>query len=180
MNLHSLIIDDFYPDFESLRQMADCSDFKDVLNPEDGVVYPGICQVEGLGLERLLSETIGRPVSVSYQFMRLSLEGTKPPHWAHHDASMGEYSLMLYLNRAEHCRGGTALVEHAELGMDVPEHIWRRDTNRRHMWREISICPMAPNRAFIFRASMWHAALPIGGFGKDATDGRLVYTVFFS
>ncbi len=178
MNLHSAIIDDFHPEFDPLRSLADRSKFEDLTNPADGVVYPGICQTDHLGVPGMLSAFLRRPVQVHYQFMRLSLEGSRPPHWAHHDGLMGKYSLMLYLNRPEHCKGGTALLEHAD--GEIDQATWKRDTNRSEMWRMMAICEMRPNRAFIFRSHLWHAALPMSGFGKDATDGRLVLTAFFS
>lgn len=178
--LHSMIIDDFHPDFEGLREFADYGEFGEVVSPADGVKYPGICPMRDVGVSALLAAALGRPVTVGYQFMRLSLAGAEPPHWAHHDGTMGDYSLMLYMTRAEYCRGGTALLEHLEHGLDVPDEIWKRDTNQRSQWRQISMCPMLPNRAFIFRSSLWHAAMPFGGFGGDAYDGRLVLTAFFS
>lgn len=175
-----MIIDSFHPEYEQLRELADVCDYRDVVNPDDGVIYPGICPMEDLGIAELLAQAIGRPVSINKQFLRLSLAGCEPPHWAHHDGVMGDYSLMLYLCRPEHCKGGTALLEHVQHGLDVPEDIWRRDTNRRERWQVTSTCPMASNRAFIFRSGLWHAAMPFGGFGQDAYDGRLVLTAFFS
>lgn len=179
MSLAWLVIDDFHPDFDALRELADVLDYQDLVNPVDGVVYPGIARIEDLGVRELLEEAMHRTLTVNHQFLRLSLAGTEPPHWAHHDATMGEYSLMLYMSRAEVCKGGTALLEHLEYDTYVPEEIWRRDTNRRAQWRVMSEIPMAPNRAFIFRSSLWHAAMPFGGFGRDAVDGRLVLTAFF-
>ena len=179
MNLSWLVIDDFHPEFESLRELADVLDYEDVINPVDGVVYPGICRIEDLGVRELLEQALHRKVTVHHQFLRLSLAGAEPPHWAHHDGTMGDYSLMLYMTRLDACKGGTALLEHIEYDTYVPDEIWRRDTNRRQQWRVLSECPMRPNRAFIFRANLWHAALPFGGFGTDAIDGRLVLTAFF-
>jgi hypothetical protein len=173
-----MIIDDFHPEFDALRKLADGSEFKDFQSPVDGVFYPGICPIDSLGLGGLLAQAMGRSVSLNHQFMRLSLAGACPPHWAHHDGAMGDYSLMLYLNRPEHCQGGTALLRHLD-GEPSPE-TWAADTNEPSRWKFLSMCDMQPNRAFIFRANLWHAALPMAGFGKDASDGRLVLTVFFS
>lgn len=181
MLLHSQIIDDFLPEFDLWRRHADSADYAEVISPVDGVVYPGISNLFHLSsfFQCLLKNATGKYCSINHLFMRLSTEGSAPPHWAHHDASMGEYSLMVYLNRPEHCRGGTALLEHVS-GPDPDETTWRDDTNRPERWREVSRCPMKSNRAFIFRAELWHAALPIGGFGSTAQDGRLVLTAFFT
>lgn len=179
MDLSWLVIDDFHPDFEGLRELADVLDYDDVVSPVDGVIYPGIARIEDLGVRELLEEAMHRTVKVNHQFLRLSPAGTYPPHWAHHDAIMGRYTLILYMSRAEVCKGGTSVLEHLEYE-NVPHEIWERDYGRPEQWRVISECPMVPNRAFIFRSSLMHAALPFGGFGRDAIDGRLVLTAFFS
>jgi hypothetical protein len=177
--LHSVILDDFLPDFASWRAWADGCKFTDESNPADGVTYPAICTaVPTYGTIRRLSAVMGRPIEITASFLRLSLGGAKAPHFAHHDGVMGDFSCMLYLNRPEHCAGGTALLDHVAGKID--EETWARDTNVPEKWRVKSLCEMVPNRAFIFRSTLWHAALPAGGFGSDARDGRLVWTTFYS
>lgn len=178
--LHSVILDDFLPDFAGWRAWADGLKFAPERNPVDGVEYPGICTaVPTHGTRVRLSAIMGRPVQLHALFLRLSLEGVHVPHQAHHDADMGDFSLMLYLNRPEHCRGGTSLLEHVS-GVDPDVDTWKRDTNRPEQWRVVSLCQMVPNRAFVFRSRLWHRAEPIGGFGTDSANGRLVLTGFFS
>lgn len=191
MQLHSMVVDNFLGDFESVRNWADGAQYKDVANPIDGVVYPGICTdiPEALRNEihyRLQAVLSGR-VDIKTIFARLSLAGVDVPHQAHNDAVMGQFSFMLYLNRPEHCQGGTELVVCAggDSGMEygpaneTEREEWERWTNWPEMWNQVSMCPMKSNRAFIFDARLMHRALPIGGFGKDAKDGRLVITAFF-
>jgi hypothetical protein len=185
MTPHSIIIDDFLPDFDGWREWADTAKYDPIENPVDGVVYPGICTaIPSFGTQQRLSLVMGTNVKVRTLFMRLSLEGIAVPHQAHTDAVMGEFSLMLYLNRAEHCRGGTSLVRHVS-GMDshptTPEQValWEQDTNAPDRWSIYSMAEMKPNRAFIFRSDLFHRAEPIGGFGAGPTNGRLVLTAFF-
>ena len=103
----------------------------------------------------------------------------------HTDDSMGSLSFMLYLNRNEHCIGGTSFVAHKKTGLNsAPTNqkqveVWRQDTNNFDAWAITGMCPMVENRAAIFEASKMHRALPVGGFGKGAEDGRLVLTMFF-
>ncbi len=175
MNLHSLIVDDFLSDFDMWRSLADEATYADVVNPHDGVTYPGIgTKVPSWGIRERIQGVMGAPVRINRAFMRLSLEGSKAPHQAHHDGVMGQYSLMVYLNRPEHCRGGTELVRHVQ-----SDEMWPTDHSIPEAWRAYSVCQMATNRAFIFRASLMHRAMPLFGFGSDARDGRLVYTAFF-
>ena len=49
-------------------------------------------------------------------FMRMSPEGVHVPHAAHHDGSMGNYRMMLYLNREPDCQGGTELLSYLTTG----------------------------------------------------------------
>lgn len=183
---HSIVIDDFLPDFKGWRSWADTLGYSGVVNPADGVEYPGIySKVPTWGMQQRLSMIMGTGVSINLVFLRLSLEGVQVPHYAHTDKVMGQFSCMVYMNRGQHCKGGTALVRHVD-GMDSnpanpdEEAIWQRDTNRPEKWSAYSMCEMKPNRAFIFRADLMHAALPEGGFGSDSTDGRLVLTAFFN
>lgn len=185
MKPHSIIIDDFLEDFDGWRNWADTCDYTSITNPRDGLAYEGIfTQVPTYGVQRRLSLILGAEARIRTIFLRLSLLGMKAPHQAHTDAIMGQYSMMLYLNRPQHCEGGTALVRHYT-GLDSnpaneeQEALWKRDTNDRAMWHVYSMCEMKSNRAFIFRADLMHTALPYGGFGVDATDGRLVMTAFF-
>ena len=174
---HSLIIDEFLPDFDDFRNWADRQIYAPVINPADGVEYPGICShVPTYGTRLRLEAIMQHPVKINAAFMRLSLAGVHVPHQAHHDGLMGQYSMMLYLNRAKHCQGGTSLVRHVS-GDDLAH--WETDHSKPEMWCAYSLCEMAPNRAFIFRADLMHRAEPVGGFGDGAENGRLVYTAFF-
>jgi hypothetical protein len=184
------IRDDFFPSFDIVREWADNALYDEYRSPVDGVIYPGInadipdwirahTQAE-------LQAITGSPREIKHIFTRLSLEGNKAPHQAHTDSTMGGYSLMVYLNRPQDCRGGTSIVRHRETGMysnpkdAIEEYVWKRDTNRPQAWEIIDICWMEPNRACIFPAELMHRAEPVGGFGKDAKHGRLVLTAFFT
>lgn len=174
------IIDDFLPQdvFEHLRTHCDKLDYSGVVNPADNVLYPGI----SIEIPEITMQFLGRP---KYAFLRLSLEGIPTPHQAHTDMLMGHRSLMFYVNRPEHCRGGTSLVQHKETGMyrnpvnSAEEALWKQDTNNPDMWEVYEMAEMVPNRAVLFDAELMHRAEPIGGFGTDAKNGRLVLTAFY-
>lgn len=174
------IIDDFLPRdiFELLRRHCDVISYRGVVNPIDGVVYPDI----SVDIPKQVVSFLGRPKTV---FMRLSLAGVKAPHQAHTDTLMGKQSLMLYITRQEHCKGGTSLVKHIETGMvsdpktAEEEAVWKRDTNNPRAWMVYDLAMMQPNRAAIFDASLMHRAEPLGGFGTDSKNGRLVLTAFY-
>lgn len=177
---HFTIQDNFLPAevFTRLRKHCDEISYKGVVNPVDGVMYPDI----SVDIPDEVLKYLG---NYRTAFMRLSLTGVKAPHQAHTDTMMGTRSLMLYLCRPQHCRGGTSLVKHIETGMTSDpsskeeESIWQRDTNTPSAWMIHDIALMMSNRAVMFDASLMHRAEPVGGFGTDAKNGRLVLTAFY-
>lgn len=174
------IIDDWLPQdiFDLLRHHCDHIPFDGVENPVDEVFYPGV----SVDIPQSVLQFFGRP---KFIFMRLSLAGVPTPHQAHTDMLMGDRSLMFYLTRAEHAQGGTSLVRHKTTGMysnptsKLEEDYWKRDTNNPHAWEIYEMADMVPNRAVMFDAKLMHRAEPIGGFGTDSKNGRLVLTAFY-
>jgi hypothetical protein len=187
MGEHRVIIhDDFLLSYPELKEFSDKAEFKDIENPVDGVLYPNICtEIPGRVQEEVLlniAQILGREPEDTLIFLRRSPWGVQVPHAAHHDLSMGNYSLMLYLNDNE--EAGTAFLRHRDTGMCyAPESddfvaIARNHQNKPDKWAIMEFAPMKQNRATIFDAGLFHCAMPIGGFGESA-DARTVLTCFF-
>ena len=183
-----MIVDGFLDDFDRFRAHCDHVDYKGTVNPVDGVLYPGISDHIPLSIRSEVIFKLGRlvrPIEKITLFMRLTTDDFVVPHQAHNDATMGEYGMILYLNRSIHVAGGTSFVRHVEEGMENgpmdkrQQAIWQRDTNRPDMWEIIEMNEMQSNRAFIFRTEQMHRAEPPSGFGSTAADGRLVMVAFF-
>ena len=182
-----MIVDDFLETFDALKHAAVNNSYDGIVNPADGVLYPDImvdipheCRAE---VQSRLDGVMGRPVVINTMFMRLTSRNTTgAPHQAHNDSVMGHFTLLLYLNDGP---GGTSFVKHRETGMDAqPEtqeqyDAWERDTNVPEAWEITEMVEMRENRANIIAADRMHRAEPVGGFGEDATDGRIVLTAFF-
>jgi hypothetical protein len=185
-----IIIDDFLDDFNSFRAHCDGASYHGEKTPKDGVFYPGVSLDIPESVEKEIVSKVGRSlgknIKLNVMFLRLTPFGMDAPHGAHTDSVMGDISLMVYMNRVEDCEGGTSLLLHKETGLSADpinekqENTWKADTNSSKAWQITGICPMVPNRAFIFNASIMHRAEPVGGFGVDAKDARLVLTAFFS
>lgn len=179
--------DDFLNQYHDLAQYAKHAEFKDEVNPADGVVYPLICRDIPRAIwddVRLgLSEYMGQSPEIHAMFMRRSPEGVNVPHVAHHDAVMGRYSLMLYLDDQE--GSGTAFLRHKESGiMYQPESqefvdLVVKDQNDLDKWVVSSMIHSKSNRAAIFDAGIFHCAMPVGGYGQGS-NARTVLTAFFS
>lgn len=188
MKLDSMIVDGFFSK-DSLFELKNL-EFNDVVSPDDGVKYPGICPDVS---DRTQAEAnfnfqtiFQRPIHIRRVFYRLSLPGMDAPHQAHTDLIMGAYTALIYLTPDEFIPkgSGTSILEH-ENGMRVTprnpeeEAIWRADTNTPERWKTVGFCPMKYNRLFLINSDLFHRAEPIGGFGKSKDDGRVVFTAFF-
>lgn len=180
-----LVIDNFLASFDELKEHSLACNFGDIVNPADGVVYPHI----NLDIpRRVINETkeklaqIFGAVHVNYAFLRMSPKGVFAPQAVHTDCSMGKYSLMLYLNNAD---GGTAMMAHKASGISQAPaeefflEVTTPDKNNIDAWEVIGISEMKENRAAIFAAKRYHCAMPVGGFGENQSDARIVMTVFF-
>lgn len=190
MRLYSTIVDDFFDDPQSVRNYAIKQKFVDVTSPVDNITYPDICldlsQEIKDELHSKLALLMGKKVSKSVEFLRLSRKGIKLPYQAHTDTAMGKYTALVYLNLPEDCIGsGTSLVKHingmefnpaTQEGVDV----WARDTNVYDNWKVNLFCPAAFNRLLLFNADLFHRAEPPQGFGDSLENGRLVLICFFN
>lgn len=185
-----MIVDGFLRSFDSLRAYADTAKFIDEINQVDGVVYPKICREIPTAIKEEILQRLaiikGAPLDSYTLFMRQSPEGVVCPHQAHTDNAMGRWSLMLYLNRPEHCIGGTGLLRHKASGIafapadDEFLDIIHRDQNTAEAWDVYEVFEMVTNRAAIFDASKIHRAEPVGGYGDSNHNARLVLTCFFT
>jgi hypothetical protein len=181
-----ITIDDFLPSYQALKDISVTGEFSDIENPVDSVVYPHIFKDVPDHLirevESKLNEIFGSVV-INTIFMRRSPKGVKVPHMAHTDNSMGDYSLMLYMQ--DNDDAGTALIRHKRSGITyAPESetfvdVVRHDQNNPDQWQVYQVATMKENRAAIFDAHLFHCALPVGGFGEGA-ESRCVLTAFFS
>jgi hypothetical protein len=170
-----LVIEDFFDDYDEFRQYLDLLDYRGETNPKDGVWYPGVSVAIPEYFRSQVELKVGTPTEL---FLRLSPEGQETPHQAHHDGIMAKYTMVIYLNRAEHCQGGTSILTHVS-GEEPTEEVWRRDTNQPEQWIVKSQYVMEPNRCVIYPSEWWHRSEPVGGFGHVPKNARLVMVGFF-
>jgi hypothetical protein len=186
-----LVNDRFLKDFNGVRDYADTANYVDVVSPVDNVTYPGINAELPVVLKAEVLEKLaaihGQSVVPNHMFMRLSPQGVRAPHQAHTDSTMGQYTLILYMNRLAHVSGGTSLVKHRATGMESDLNLtkslhahWERDTNNYNAWSITKMVAMQPNRAFVFPSHMMHRAEPLDGFGFHKKNARLVLTCFYN
>jgi hypothetical protein len=181
-------IDEFFPrgEFELIRDYAHLLEYGEVIAPFDGVTYRNIGLPVPASAEQQMAQTLswlmGYKVVPKYCAFRLSVEGSEPPQWVHSDHEVARYGMFVYINEGP---GGTVLLEHVENGMrthprDEGElELWQRDYENEMKWKIRAAIDCAANRAVVLRSELLHAAIPRGGFGATAKDGRLILLCFF-
>ena len=180
-------IEDFLEDYSSLEALKSV-EFKDETNDVDGVVYPLILKdvpqpVINDVVFNLTHKVLGRAPINPLIFLRKSPKGVPVPHKFHTDHSMGDYSMMIYMDDED--GAGTGMAVHNNTGLtrapysqaDLDETI--NDCNNPEKWTVYKRFQMKPNKAAIFDSDRFHVALPIGGYGQGK-DSRVVLTCFFS
>lgn len=157
-------------------------EFKDRVNPTDGVVYPEIAELSEVTQKKfrlLIEEALGQKILPKVTFARMMTAGVSVPHRIHDDHIMGQYSAHLYLSKEWPAGSGTAFWEYKgdrtlswSGQTDVPH-------NDKYMWKQYALAPAAYGRLLIHAAELWHSAEPTQGFGTSKQDARLVLTCFF-
>lgn len=183
MTPYTLIVDDFLEDFAAARAQLLALDYPvEQPNPIDRYVYPHTALLpDAWQIERKLSIILGARAVMRLLVARLSPEDARCPEQAHSDLTIvsppAAYTMILYMNEQADCRGGTELLRHSPTGAyrgDDPIQDWQADKNDQSCWKTVLSVPMQENRAVIFPSCLIHRSMPIGGFGQDVNDGRLV------
>jgi len=193
-----IVVDDVYDDPEGIRQAALRLPYP---LPPAGANYAGRNAAEKLLLgdtDRMLSwvagETLAGAADRAHGALRLTLAGDRGRYCVHVDVGV-DWSGILYLNRPEHCRGGTHFYRHRATGTDhapvtaadlarcnasttgeALDRILGQDSNDEAQWESTLTVPMRFNRLVLFRPLLWHSAGE--GFGTSIEDGRLVQLFF--
>lgn len=190
MSPYALIVDEFLDDFAAFRKFALSHDFDAVQgNPTDGYAYPHTVMLldDHYGVERKLALIVGAQITLRLLVLRLSPEGTIAPEQAHSDLYIlippSQYSAILYVNAQTECRegAGTSFLRHRashDQTGESPDH-WKNDQNDADKWETVVRIPMEENRVVVFPSCLIHRSEPVGGFGADKTNARLVLVAMF-
>lgn len=187
MNPILTIRPNFFRDFAATRQAVLQGDFKDITSPIDGVLYPAInldipqhVRMELLhGLQVLLQ----REVRIEHLFARAMFEGMVASNKIHSDLVMGtRFASQVYLSEHWPQGSGTSFWEHERHGMmhRVGVSVDDVDTNDASQFTRVVSVQAQPNLLLAHRGDYWHLAEPIGGWGTEPSNARLVLTCFFN
>ncbi len=176
-----VVIDDFFPDFNRVRQHAILSEFYDWLGP-DNEVYKRITMLHVPQLFDCLTSTLGG-VKIVLSGYRLNYEHEPPNQSIHSDLGYGSHVIVIYLNEGD---SGTAFWKHKETGtteinygdLELFTKI-KNDFEDADAWEQIDLVPAKANRAVIYKNNLFHSRFPFKAFGSTPEDGRLIAIAFF-
>lgn len=178
-----LTIDNFFDDFDSIREEILTKDFSDGFNTADGVTYPHMCTDVPVALLDQIVESIGEPDTV---FLRMSPEGVIAPHPIHSDTLQANVTMLVFINDPPPgVQAGTAIVQHKESRLiETPRTqyelgVWQSAYRDPDQWEIVHFFEMRANRAILFDSRLMHMAMPVDGFGQEPHDARLVFGAFF-
>jgi hypothetical protein len=196
-----IIIDDFYADPYSIREIALTAEYED----KSAGNYPGRNSIKNFwnnDLNQSISQITGEAVTFNNQpfcgKFRFICKDDVAKQIIHFDPSPKQiWAGVIYLNLPEHCEGtnsGTTMYRHKGSGMSVApfDHIeaqkigvtthedmkvfFETEGLNRSLWSPELKVDNKFNRLVLFRPWMWHAMED--HFGTDITNSRLTQLIF--
>ncbi|MCH8154184.1 MAG: hypothetical protein IH786_02785 [Proteobacteria bacterium] len=198
MHQSLIVIDDFYPDPEAVREAALGYAYPEGSGPR---TFPGRNSRQKhlpQGMDQAVSQVIGARVAgdpnpeTTHGKFRITLASDASRYLVHADPTLLDWVGVIYLNLPEQCRGGTAFFRHKGLGSDRTPmsqeelaaygpasvgELLSQDGNDPDKWLHLMTVPMRFNRLILYRPWSWHSAG--AAFGTSLEDGRLIQLVAF-
>lgn len=198
-NERFLIIDDFYSNPTGVRELARNAEYlpKGVASKNfagEESVHPFFSE----GLVQKFEAAVGAKIKVepernAFGRFRKALEADRRRTRVHSDNT--DWTAVIYLTPAEHCRGGTQFFRHRETGLDGPPSaktleqlgmtqqqfdigVVFRDSLKSDCWDVVDQCDMRFNRCVLLRGrDFYHGSDQL--FGENFENARLTQNFFF-
>lgn len=177
-----IVLDDFFPNFDRVRQHAILSHYYDWVGP-DSQLYKRISILHVPDMLDTLAQELG-PIKFSAMGYRLNYQDETPNQSIHADLGYASHAIVVYLNEGE---SGTAFWQHKETGAT---EIWygqselfeqiHSDFENSDAWEQRLYVPAKQNRAVIYKSNLFHSRFPFKAFGDSPENGRLIAMGFFS
>lgn len=176
-----VVIDDFFPDFERVRNHAILSEFYDWWAP-DGELYKRITMLHVPDMLDTLTNNVGG-IKINLSGYRLNYEGEPPNQSIHADFGVSSHVVVVYLNEGD---SGTAFWKHKRTEtvdinfgeVDKYEDL-NGDFENPDAWEQRIVVPTKKNRAVIYKSNLFHSRYPFEAFGNSPENGRLIAIAFF-
>lgn len=196
-----IIVDDFYEDPDSIRNIALNAKY---LKFNDDANYPGYESIQAFyaqdhanRFESLIKKEIYiNPDRYVYGKFRYSTSGAKSYSDIHIDSP--KWSAIIYLTLDKDCRGGLGIYKHKKTGIlkvpdteqefkelgfkdfyDMDLRLVSPDTKNKDAWELVEFIPMKYNRLVLFRGSKYFHSIT-EKFGTSVENARLTHSFFFN
>ncbi len=195
MMSRALIIDNFLPEerINALREQAVTLPYYDIRFL--GSNYNRIHIRSNDELKPELEAALGRSIDQLHTFFRRNLKGEFAKDEVHQDTEVSPAVAILYLNRPEHCSGGTMLWQHKETGAELfpdaralrlsgkspnrEQGKFIRDWQNKDAWEPVELLEMKFNRLVAYDCARFHSRYPREAFGTTPEDARTIWLSFF-
>ena len=178
---------------EAMRSLGLSRQFIDI--EYGGSLYPSISVCTDEMAETMkapLGAVVGGEVNIVNSFFRLSGEdvhtGMGNDFRVHWDAEMGDYTAIMYLNKAPYALGGTGFWRHVPTGWTTVKNLECATATYEQLcvdstdglaWELHSLVGSQWNRLGIYRSDLIHSQWPLRGWGSTKETSRLVWVCFF-
>lgn len=192
-----IIVDDFCPEIEAVRESALASGFGTWAPPQgevgsskyDGMNFHGLHSLMLMALSNALG---GRAVFPNSMFFRCTTPETERAY-VHSDRSSGNFTCVAYLSKHNE-KSGTGFFRHRRTGLRfMPTFNEMREagifeemskdmvSGMETEWEQLDFVRGLFNRAVIFDAPLFHARFPKHGIGNGAPEeARMIWACHFS
>ncbi len=194
MDIALRVADNFAPSPEALRDRVLAAEFRTEIGP-DGVEYTGICLDHNPNLSEEIAKLTGFKIKEKLSFYRINYAMEVSRQFVHSDLLCAEYAGVLYMNRPEHCFGGTALWKHKQCDWDAMptdaeltqqsvdvgkfKEEMQEEWLRREPWDMTGFVGMKFNRFVTYPANIFHSRYPHEAFGDRKSNARLIWVIFY-
>lgn len=174
------VVDDFL-DGAIEREKALASDFEPM--SYEGFAYPGISETQDVESVNKISGFCQTPFKSATVLYRYYSKDMKQQGFIHSDASVANYTGIVFLSPPKTDFDGLCLWRHKETGTDsyFGSEDWekfRDDGFDQTKWHMLEFVPIKMGRLVLFPAMNWHSRYPFEVTETEPKDARLI-KVFF-
>lgn len=197
MKINHLSFDDFHRSPLAIQRVAKTLTYGP--QEHEGHTYHGIgLGYEVEGMDSLIAAVVGAAsAKVDMEFFRLGVSAADLTDYIHADSSISRWAAVWYLSEApKGVVAGTAFWRHKGTGLtEMPTDEWivknfssvpdfvkmiRADANDESKWEMTDLVGQKFNRLVFYPTQRFHSRFPQQAWGKDVSDGRLVWTGFLT
>lgn len=176
MRTELIIVDDFYTDPLSVRNLALSQPFETYGNYPGARTKPFIDPSIISALESVVYHAGGKITKYDYEYTgAFQICTSSDRTWIHAD-NYNTWAAVCYLTPNAPISGGTALYKHKKSG-ETCFSGFPHETQDYTKWDVHAFVGNIFNRLVVYRGDLFHASVDY--FGSSSTDGRLFQTFFF-